>query len=119
MEITTKTFAEFAADQKNHPLGMVVLGAGPPHQAWVDGIAELLLKEQIVSSLQCFDTAYTLSDNVYGEKGRTDLVMYFSADAKPDVGKLAIWRLSFGSLSWTDDFIANRAEDYKSCAHML
>ena len=114
MEITTKTFAEFAADQKNHPLGMVVLGAGPPHQKWVEGIAELLHEREIVTSVQCFDTAYTLNDNVEGKEGRTDLVIYFSAASKPNIGKLAIWRLLFGSVSWTDDFIDNHASDYKS-----
>lgn len=113
MNITTKTFAEFAEDQKKH-FGIVILGAGEPHQEWVDGISKMLLDEKIYPVEPVFDTAYILSDNALETEGRTDLVLYFSKEADANVGKLAMWRLRFGNCSWMDDFIVNHAADYKS-----
>jgi hypothetical protein len=113
MEITCKSFKDFVVDQKQKkPLGMVVMGAGDPQEAWIEGISNLLLEEKIVKRLPCFDTAYVLSGNVKGPLGRTDLVIYFRKDAKANVGKLAIWRIQFGKVSWTDDFIDNYGKDY-------
>jgi hypothetical protein len=113
MEIGTKTFAELVEDQKTH-FGMVITGAGQPYQEWVDGISELLYGEGITKEHNCFDLAYTLSDNVKGQEGRTNLVIFFSETAKPEVGKLAIWRLKFGSCMWTEDFVDNHSNEFKS-----
>src|SRR5271170_4789240 len=131
MEVGTKTFAEFVEDRKTR-FGMVITGAGEPYEEWLDGISALLYQEGIVkpvgesnleiakdsytipSPQQCFDLAYVLTDNVKGPLGRTDLVLFFNKDANPDVGKLAIWRLKFGSCMWTDDFVDNHHNEFKS-----
>ena len=112
MEITTKTFQEFVADQKDN-FSIVVLGAGAPLEAWVDGINAELKESSITSAENCFTRAYTLSDNVLGAKGRCDLVLVFDPAAKPNMGKMALWRIGWnGAIGWTDDFIANHGADY-------
>ena len=120
MKIGSKTFAEFVEERKTR-FGMVILGAGKPHEDWVTGINELLVKENIVAITPCFDLAYTLSDNVKGEEGRTDLVIYFNKDAKPEIDKLVIWRLRFGGCMWTEDFVDNHSNEFKSgfTAHFM
>lgn len=109
----TKTFAEFAEEEKDR-FGMVLTGAGKPYEQWITGINEMLVKEAIVSETPCFDLAYVLSDNVKGAEGRTDLVIFFAENVAPNTGKLALWRLSFGDCSWADDFVANHASEFKS-----
>lgn len=112
MEITTKTFQEFIADQKDN-FSIVVLGAGAPLEEWVNGINGELKESSITSAENCFTRAYTLSDNVLGDKGRCDLVLVFDPDAKPNMGKMALWRIGWnGCIGWTDDFIANHGADY-------
>lgn len=113
MEITSKTFKEFVADQPNG-FGMVVVGAGAPFNEWVDGISGMLKDEEITEKANCFSSAYTLSDNVLGSEGRTDLVLMFDPENKPNIGKLAMWRIRFGSVMWTDDFIDNYRKEYGS-----
>ena len=113
MQIGTKTFAEFNEDRKTR-FGMVITGAGEPYEEWLDGINKLLYEENILTLTPCFDLAYILSDNVKGKNGRTDLVLFFNKDANPDVGKLAIWRLKFGSCMWTDDFVDNHHNEFTS-----
>lgn len=113
IEVKQKKFADFVAEQnESKNLGMVVMGAGQPWEEWVKGISDILLDEKIIKQIPCFESAYVLSDNIIGSKGRTDLVLFFTESSKPDVGKLAIWRIRFGSVSWTDDFIVNHGTDY-------
>jgi hypothetical protein len=112
VEITTKTFQEFVADQKDN-FSIVVLGAGAPLEEWVNGINGELKESSITDAENCFTRAYTLSDNVLGDKGRCDLVLVFDPDAKPNMGKMALWRVGWnGCIGWTDDFIANHGADY-------
>jgi hypothetical protein len=95
--------------------GFVVLGAGGPKEDWINGIEKMLKEEKIVDPDEnTFSEAYIVSDNLNGKEGRTDLVLIFADDAKPNVGKLAMWRLSFGSVCWIDDFIVNYRKDYVS-----
>lgn len=102
-------FAGLLAHKKD--LGLVVTGAGEPHQEWVDGIAGMLVQEGICQA-PVFSDAFVIDGNVAGSGGRTDLAMIFSPASKPDVGKLAMWRINFGDVSWIDDFIDNYGKDY-------
>jgi hypothetical protein len=112
VEITTKTFQEFVADQKDN-FSIVVLGAGAPLEEWVNGINGELKESSITDATNCFTRAYTLSDNVLGAKGRCDLVLVFDPAVKLDMGKMALWRVGWnGCIGWTDDFIANHGADY-------
>ena len=112
MEIGSKTFQEFIADSKEN-FCIVVLGAGDPLDEWIKGIEGELKESSITSAEKVFTRAYALSDNTLGKGGRRDLVLVFDPAAKPDMGKMAIWRLGWdGAIGWTEDFIANHGKDY-------
>lgn len=110
LSIGNKSFAELRGEKR---FGMVVMGAGKPLSGWVKGIGETLLEEKIVCDKDCFADVYTLSGNVEGSEGRTDLVLIFKQGVGIQTGQLAIWRLQFGSVSWIDDFTRNYAKDYR------
>jgi len=93
--------------------GMVVLGAGGDVQEWIDGISKELIESKIVQDEEVFEKAYKVTGNIKGKGGRLDLVLIFSNKAKPNIGKLALWRLRFGDVSWLDDFIVNYKKDYE------
>ncbi len=93
--------------------GMVVLGAGKPLNEWVEGISKILKEEKIVEQdVNTFSGAATVEGNILGKNGRTDLLLVFNKNSKPNIGKLAIWRLRFGDISWTEDFVTNYRKDY-------
>lgn len=93
-------------------VALVFMGVGGSTQEWVDGVADILVKEGIVTKQPVFSEAYVLSGNVRGPQGRRDLVMVFPSHSHINMGKLAIWRLDFGDVSWADDFVANYGRDY-------
>jgi len=109
--VGSMSFNEFR-EKHGHDLGLVILGAGEPLQAWVDGFSDLLTKEGIVTGAPVFSAAMKLTGNVEGDEGRTDLALIFNADAEISLGKLAMWRLRVGHVSWIDDFIDNYGKDY-------
>ena len=116
MEIGRKTFQEFVEDSKTN-FSIVVLGAGGSPEDWVQGIDGELKHSSITSANNCFIRAYTLSNNVLGAKGRCDLVLVFDPAVKPNMGKMALWRVGWnGAIGWTDDFIANHGADYGHAA---
>jgi hypothetical protein len=79
--------------------GLVFYGCGGDLKDWVNGISEVLIKEDLVKEMpedwQTFETS----------GGRIDLVMEFPEVI--NVGKLAIWRLNFGDCCWWSDYIDN------------
>lgn len=105
-----KPFDALLTDENKN--GMVVMGVGGDPQEWVDGISKMLIKEGIAKSAPVFQDAFMLDGNVAGKDGRADLVLIFSPHAGISMGRLAIWRLHFGSASWIDDFITNYGHDY-------
>ena len=123
---------QFRALKNIKDFGMVVLGAGGNPQEWADGIAGILKDEKIVvPSVETFSQVAIIKGNkldyderdlatsndmgslLLGDRGRTDLLLVFNHESKPHIGKLAMWRLRFGDISWVDDFIVNYAKDYK------
>jgi hypothetical protein len=108
-QVSNQPFSALLAHDKD--LGLVIMGAGAPQQAWVNGIAEMLVEEGIAKA-PVFSEAFIIDGNVSGKEGRTDLALIFSPESQPNVGTLAMWRISFGNASWVDDFIANYGKDY-------
>ena len=95
--------------------GFVVMGAGGNPIEWSNGISDTLKREGIVrKGSDVFEDGYYLNDNIKGTEGRKDLVLIFSKDSDVDIGKLSIWRLKFGDISWIQDFLENYGEDYMS-----
>ena len=108
---STITISELR-ERKEKEFAIVVMGAGGSSEEWKDGIAKELVKKEIVPEGEVFKEVHTLSGNVMGEKGRTDLVLFFVDGLKIEVGKLAMWRLQNHFVKWTDDFVVNSGEDY-------
>jgi len=126
MEITTQekiqvgviqdlTFTQLEnIERSEKKFGMVIMGAGGELSEWVNGISDHLKEEGIVDkTIPAFSEAYRLSGNVAGKHGRTDLVVIFSDKSNPKIGKLSMWRLRMGDISWIDDFISNHRKDYR------
>ena len=92
--------------------GIVLMGAGGSLDEWINGITELLTKEEIVSTgdpKDSFMGAYELTSS----GGRTDLALVFSNKKKQiKIDKLAKWRLKFGDTEWISDFVVKYADQY-------
>lgn len=86
--------------------GIIFQGCGGDVQEWIDGINDMLTKENILLDNTKFNDVTRFSD---GEV--TCLMFEFSDDVKINMGKLAIWRIdtheAFGG-TWVSDYVANR-----------
>ena len=86
--------------------GIIFQDCGGDVQEWIDGINDMLTKENILLDNTKFNDVIRFSD---GEV--TCLMFEFSDDVKINMGKLAIWRIStheaFGG-TWVSDYVANR-----------
>ena len=90
--------------------GLVILGAGEPHEEWITGITKLLQEEKILDGeLEDIWSEFFLLKST---GGRHDLVMVFKKNPPINIGKMAIWRLQFGDISWISDFIVNYRKHY-------
>lgn len=89
---------------KSDEEGMVFQGCGGETKEWVDGINQLLKDENILTGDTQLSECYRFENN-----GLTNLYFPFG-NAKPDMGKLAIWRLKarevFGCM-WLSDYVMN------------
>ena len=108
---STITISELR-ERKENEFAIVVMGAGGSLEEWKDGIAKALIEKAIVPEGEVFKEMHTLSGNVMGKEGRTDLVLFFADGLKIEMGKLAMWRLQNYFIKWTDDFVVNSGEDY-------
>lgn len=86
--------------------GIILQGCGGDIQEWIDGINDMLTKENILLDNTKFNDVTRFRD---GEV--TCLMFEFSDDVKINMGKLAIWRIdtheAFGG-TWVSDYVANR-----------
>ncbi len=82
--------------------GLVLLGCGGNLEEWESGVINILSTENIANKSD-FTEAFSLITT----GGRIDLVLPFSAENKINIGKLAIWRLTFGDCSWISDYLVN------------
>ena len=83
--------------------GLVFQGCGGEVQEWIDGINDLLEKENILENGTKFENVERFDDG-HG----TCILFPFSDEVKLNMGKLAIWRIktndSFGSM-WLSDYV--------------
>ena len=91
--------------------GIVCLGCGGDLNEWVEGVTDLLNKEDIVKGKanKIWKAVYSLQTT----GGRVDLA-FVSKDCLNgfNVGKMAIWRLTFGECSWISDYLVNYAKHF-------
>ena len=85
--------------------GMVLQGCGGDLKEWTDGINQMLEQEGILPKGKRLDDVA-----VFRNEGMTNLLFFFGEE-KPDIGKLAVWRLKthlqFGG-TWMSDYVNNR-----------
>jgi len=114
MQVNDKPFI----DLKKNEEGIVLLGAGGDLNQWISGVTDALIEAGVLPAgskpEDWIKEAVRLNDNLLGKNGRTDLALVFSPTAKLNMGKMAMWRLGFGSCSWISDYLVNYAKDYKS-----
>ncbi len=93
----------------------MILGAGGELIEWVQGFDKILKEEEIVKGrYNSFNFAARIIGNCLGKGGRTDLVLLFDPKNKINGGKLAMWRIKMGDISWVEDFVVNYRKDYLS-----
>lgn len=97
------TLVEISRNQE----GLVLLGTGGDLQEWIDGVSELLKEAGIASP----EFEVTEAHKVTTSGSRDDLLLLFDW-AAVDMGKLAIWRLSFGDCSWLSDYVRNYSNEH-------
>lgn len=85
--------------------GLVLQGCGGDLKEWTDGINQILEQEGILPKGKRLDDVA-----VFRNEGMTNLLFFFGEE-KPDIGKLAVWRLKthlqFGG-TWMSDYVNNR-----------
>jgi hypothetical protein len=108
LKVVNGTFKDVKELAENNE-GLVMLGCGGELEEWVQGIHNILLKEGIVENEKWCDKAIGLTST----GGRTDLLLNFAQNAKINIGKMAMWRLAFGSCSWLSDYVVNYADHFK------
>lgn len=85
--------------------GLVIQGCGGDLHEWIDGINELLTKDEILLDGTVFAEASAFK---HGEL--TNLLFPFNDDVHLNMGKLAMWRIAshaaFGG-TWLSDYVDN------------
>ena len=85
--------------------GLILQGCGGDPQEWIDGINDLLTKQEILLDGTKFNAADCA---VFDNDGSTCILYPFSKDVNLNVGKLAMWRIGthseFGG-TWLSDFV--------------
>ena len=86
--------------------GLILQGCGGDPQDWLDGINDILSREDVLLE----GTRFT-ECAVFEHDGCTNILFPFRSDVKLDMGKLAMWRLQthedFGG-TWLSDYVPNR-----------
>ena len=94
--------------------GIILQGCGGELQEWVDGINEMLTKEDILLG----DSKFSKID-AFKHDGLTNLLFHFTDDVELNIGKLAMWRLkthgAFGG-TWLSDYVPNRLGGFNQSA---
>ena len=105
---TEMSFSDFRSMVSGEDIeGLVLLGAGGDLQEWVDGVTGML-NEQGIANGEVFTQPTVLTTS----GGRTDLALLFAEGADLDIGRLAMWRLSFGDASWISDYVVNYEDQH-------
>ena len=92
--------------RKQDTEGLVLQGCGGDPQDWLDGINDMLTREDILLDGTRFSECA-----VFEHEGHTNILFPFRDDVKLDMGRLAMWRLQthgdFGG-TWLSDYVPNR-----------
>lgn len=85
--------------------GLILQGCGGDPQEWIDGINDLLTKNEILLD----GTKFKNEDcAVFDNNGSTCILYEFTEDTKINMGRLAMWRISSHAQlggKWLSDFV--------------
>ena len=85
--------------------GLIIQGCGGDPQEWVDGINDMLTKQEILLKGTKFENENCA---VFDNEGSTCILFQFTEGINLDVGKLAMWRIGthrdLGG-TWLTDFV--------------
>lgn len=88
--------------------GLILQGCGGDPQEWVDGINEMLTKQEILLDGTKFENENCA---VFDNDGSTCILFQFTEGTNLNVGKLAMWRLgthqNLGG-TWLSDFVDHK-----------
>ena len=104
-----RSFSQLEEMNREGIAAIVVRGAGHAdhREGWIDGLNEELIEKEI------FENATTEHYSISVKPDRDDLVMVYGAEQKPNMGKMAMWRLGWQpTISWLEDWIVNDAKDF-------
>lgn len=108
IKITSVTTNDLRTDPNRE--GLVLQGCGGDLREWVTGINGLLEERGIFEKGAGFREA-----QMFRNLDLTNLLLPFTEEQKPDMGKLAMWRLetysTFGGM-WLSDYVENRLGGY-------
>ena len=88
--------------------GLILQGCGGDPQEWVDGINEMLTKQEILLDGTKFENENCA---VFDNDGSTCILFQFNEGTNLNVGKLAMWRLGTHSNlggTWLSDFVDHK-----------
>lgn len=101
----TIDFAKAKSMDKNDTAAIVLRGCGADdiRDGWINGINGQLVEEGIFKSPM---TKIYLLPTMHD--ARVDVVMVYTADQQPNMGRMAMWRLEWAQdISWLEDYIVN------------
>ena len=105
-----QTFKDYVNTQGQD--GIVLMGCGGDPNEWAGGVADLLHKEEIVTSAdptEVWNEAFLLTTT----GGRTDIALTFNPNMKFNYNKMALWRLRMGDCSWIMDYVVNYTDQHQ------
>ncbi len=105
MNIECTTFTDLRNETRE---ALVFLGAGGDLSEWYTGTGDTLREAGIFKS---HEIDYDGAAYVKTTGGRIDLVCYLPKEGI-DIGKLAMWKISWGEVSWLSDYVDNYAEQH-------
>ena len=111
MQVEEIPFKSFLNDAEGKE-GIVLLGAGGDPQEWIDGVTDILNKEDIAKGTS--NELWSKANLLTTTGGRTDIALTFNHNNGPkfDMGKMAMWRLRFGECSWISDYLVNYSSHF-------
>lgn len=91
--------------------GIVFLGCGGDLNEWKTGILEELSEKKLIEIDKYDDEDWLLLKT---SEGRKDLFFnIFKKGTKGNLGKLAMWKITFGDCSWFSDYKNNYSKDFE------
>jgi hypothetical protein len=113
MKVENIEFLSFESKMKKQmDDGIVLLGCGGDPQEWIQGVTQVLRKEEIIDSEVTSEKAWKEAFLLTTTGGRHDIALTFNSNTAFNISKMAMWRLQFGDCSWISDYTVNYVDQH-------